>query len=141
MLAVMNAQSVFAQQSITAATLSGVVEDVNGAIIGGTIVTATNLETNQKQSSNSDANGRFRFPYLTAGNYEIKAEKSGFASSVKRIVVTIGQATEFIMNAFRYGRLPMRYNATALSISWHYCNEHRRAHRFFQTDSPPRLRV
>ena len=93
-LVIGNGQSVFAQQSITAATLSGIVEDVNGAIISGATVTATQLETNQTQTINSDANGRFRFPYLTAGNYEIKAEKSGFAPSVKRLVVTIGQALE-----------------------------------------------
>lgn len=91
-LAVVNAPSIFAQQSITAATLSGVVEDVNGAIVSGATVTATQLETNQTQTINSDENGRFRFPYLTAGNYDIKAEKSGFASSVKRLSATIGQA-------------------------------------------------
>jgi hypothetical protein len=74
--------------------LSGVVEDSNGAIVSGTVVTATQLETNQKQSSNSDENGRFRFPYLPAGNYEIKVEKSGFAPSIKRLAVTIGQALD-----------------------------------------------
>ena len=90
----LNGQSVFAQQTITAATLSGVVEDNNKAIVSGTTVSARQLETNQTQTVNSDSNGRFRFPYLTAGNYEIKAEKSGFATSIKRLVVTIGQALE-----------------------------------------------
>ena len=90
----LNGQSVFAQQTITAATLSGVVEDNNKAIVSGTTVSATQLETNQTQTVNADSNGRFRFPYLTAGNYEIKAGKSGFATSVKRLVVTIGLALE-----------------------------------------------
>lgn len=94
MLILINGQSVFAQQTITAATLSGIVEDKNGAIVSGTTVTATQLETNQIQTVNADSNGRFRFSYLTAGNYEIKAEKSGFAPSVKKIFVTIGQALE-----------------------------------------------
>ncbi len=94
MLAMLNTQSVFAQQTITAATLSGVVQDNNGAIVSGTTVTATQVDTNQTQTVNTDSNGRYRFPYLTAGKYEIKADKSGFAPSVKSLFVTIGQALE-----------------------------------------------
>lgn len=93
-LILMSGQNVFAQQSITAATLSGIIEDNNGAIVSGTTVTATQLETNQIQTVSTDSNGRYRFPYVTAGNYEVKVEKSGFAPSVKRILVTIGQALE-----------------------------------------------
>src|SRR4051812_35985437 len=50
-----------AQQAVTSATLSGRVEDADGAALGGVRVTATNLETNQARIATSDAEGRYRF--------------------------------------------------------------------------------
>lgn len=83
-----------AQQNIAGATLSGRVEDANGAIINGTIVTAIHTETNQKQSVNSDESGRFRFAYLPVGNYEIKAGRDGFAPTSRKLTLTVGQVLE-----------------------------------------------
>ena len=88
------ATSAFAQQNISAATLSGTVEDANGALVGGAKVSATSLETNQTQTANTDEDGRFRFAYLPVGSYEIHAEQAGFQAVNRKITLTVGQISE-----------------------------------------------
>lgn len=83
-----------AQQNISAATLSGTIEDANRAAVGGAKISATNLETNQTQTAVSDADGRFRFARLAIGNYEIRAGQNGFENSVQRLTTTVGQNLE-----------------------------------------------
>ncbi|MGB8507911.1 MAG: carboxypeptidase-like regulatory domain-containing protein, partial [Pyrinomonadaceae bacterium] len=83
-----------AQQTVNSATLGGRVEDANGAAMAGAVVTATNTETNQSKTSTTDEEGRYRFAYLPVGAYELKVEKSGFASLVKSLTLTVGQALD-----------------------------------------------
>jgi Carboxypeptidase regulatory-like domain/TonB dependent receptor len=83
-----------AQQSVTSATLSGRIEDSSGASVSGANVVATHLETNQHIETTSDHEGRFRFPYLRTGAYDLKIEAQGFASVAKQLTVTIGQALD-----------------------------------------------
>lgn len=83
-----------AQQNVSAATLSGVVKDPNGSAVAGATVTLVNPAVNQRQTSVSDANGRFRFNYLTVGSYEIKASKDGFGEQVQKFTATVGQALD-----------------------------------------------
>ena len=83
-----------AQQNISAATLGGVVEDVNGSVIGGATVTIVNLATNQSQNAVSDVAGRFRFNYVPVGTYDLSAKKDGFDEIDQKITTTLGQALE-----------------------------------------------
>jgi hypothetical protein len=46
-----------AQQSVTSGTLSGRIEDAQGASVSGVTVTATHVETNHQLSTTSDAEG------------------------------------------------------------------------------------
>jgi hypothetical protein len=85
---------VFAQQSVTSATVSGRVMDANDAAVSGATITATNLETNRKQTVTSDAEGRYRFAYLPVGAYQLAVETRGFASLNKQITLTVGQALD-----------------------------------------------
>jgi hypothetical protein len=82
----------FAQQSMTSATLSGHVEDASGAAISGAAITTTRLDQNQTFTATSDAQGRFRFLYLTVGRYQLKVESQGFAPLVQQLTLTVGQA-------------------------------------------------
>jgi Carboxypeptidase regulatory-like domain/TonB dependent receptor len=84
----------FAQQSITSATLSGHVEDANGAAINGASLTATNLDRNQSATTTSDSQGRFRFMYLPSGRYQLKVEAAGFASASRELTLTLGGALD-----------------------------------------------
>ena len=83
-----------AQQTVTSATLSGRVEDAGGAVVSGASLTATNLETNQKQVATTDYDGRYRFPYLQVGSYNLSIEAQGFAPLTKQLTVTVGQALD-----------------------------------------------
>ena len=83
-----------AQQNVTSATLSGRVEDLRGAVISGANVVATHLDTNQQQTATSDDEGRFRFPYLRIGSYDLKVDAHGFSTLTRQLTVSIGQALD-----------------------------------------------
>ncbi|HEX7958237.1 MAG TPA: TonB-dependent receptor, partial [Pyrinomonadaceae bacterium] len=83
-----------AQQAVTSATLNGRVEDANGAALPGVSVTAAAVDTGRRLTSVSDEEGRYRFPLLPVGAYELGAEKPGFAPLRVRLAVTLGQALE-----------------------------------------------
>jgi hypothetical protein len=85
---------VTAQQAITSATLGGLVADASGATLPGTLVTATNVETNQSRTSTADGEGRYRFPYLPVGTYRLRAERQGFAALTRQLTLTLGQSLD-----------------------------------------------
>ncbi len=89
--------SVQAQQTISAASLSGSVEDAVGASVPAAKITAKLLETNQIQNVVTEANGRFRFAYLPVGTYEITAEKNGYAPTIYKLTATVGQSLEIVL--------------------------------------------
>ena len=62
--------------------------------MGGVTLTATHLETNHQLTTTSDVEGRYRFPYLRTGDYELKIEGQGFESMTKQLTVLIGQALD-----------------------------------------------
>ncbi len=78
-----------AQQSVTSGTLSGRIEDASGAVVSGVTVTATHLETNHQLTTTSDVEGRYRFPYLRTGNYDLKIQAEGFESMTKQLTVLV----------------------------------------------------
>src|SRR5262245_34998128 len=83
-----------AQQNVTSATLSGRIEDSSGAVISGANVTAIHLETNQQHTAISDNEGRYRFPYLRIGAYDLKVDAQGFSTATRQLTVSVGQALD-----------------------------------------------
>jgi hypothetical protein len=83
-----------AQQNVTSATLSGRIEDASGAVVSGANLTATHVETNQQLTATSDDEGRYRFPYLRTGNYDLKIDAQGFSAISKQLTVSIGQSLD-----------------------------------------------
>src|SRR5438034_6435187 len=65
------------------ARLSGAVTDPTGAVLPGVIITATQTQQNISASTKSDAAGLYRFPRLSPGAYEVKAEFNGFKTFVQ----------------------------------------------------------
>ncbi len=87
----------------------GVVEDNTGAVIPGAAVKAVNVLTGIETNSTSDDAGRFNFPRMPVGSYQVEVQTEGFstfASEVFRLVadqsrrvtaaMQIGQVTEVI---------------------------------------------
>lgn len=83
-----------AQQNVTSATLSGRIEDASGAVVSGASVTATHHETNQQLTATSDAEGRYRFPYLRIGDYDVKIDALGFSSLSRQLTLSVGQSLD-----------------------------------------------
>ena len=88
------ARSGAAQQNVTSATLSGRVEDARGAVVSGANLIATHIETNQQQTATTDHEGRYRFPYLRTGDYDLKVDAQGFSTINKQLTVSVGQAVD-----------------------------------------------
>ena len=83
-----------AQETINYASISGRVTDPSGAVVEGAEVSARQVDTNLTSSATTEADGRFRFPYLRLGNYEVKVHKQGFADSATPLTLTVGSAFE-----------------------------------------------
>src|SRR5262245_39205227 len=81
-----------AQETVNSASLSGRITDAQGAVVPGAQVTARDTEAGVTTETVSDAEGRFRFPYLRVGQYEVKVHVPGFADSTRSVRLTIGSA-------------------------------------------------
>src|ERR1017187_310027 len=88
------ARSAFAQETINYASVSGRVIDPSGLVVPGAHVTARQTETNLTAATETDREGRFRFPYLKVGPYEITVRQRGFADATRRLTLTVGAAFE-----------------------------------------------
>ena len=82
----------FAQQTVNYASLGGRVTDPSGAVIENAEVTARQLDTDIATSQRTNAEGRFLFPFLRVGAYEIAVAKDGFQTGHRRAVLTVGAA-------------------------------------------------
>ena len=71
LLTLLSASHALAQ--ITAATMSGTVNDETGGVLPGVTIEAKNLDTGQTRSVVTDGNGLFTMPGLPPGRYEVKA--------------------------------------------------------------------
>lgn len=85
------------QQTVNYASLSGQVTDASRGVIVGAQVTARQLDTNVASVVPTDREGRFRFPYLKVGTYEITVRQTGFRDAVRTITLSIGAAFELPM--------------------------------------------
>jgi hypothetical protein len=85
--------SVHAQARLTGADLEGVITDQSGAVLPGTLVTVTNLETNVARTVTSDENGRFFVAALPPGSYRVSASLPGFVTqNSDNVVLRLGQS-------------------------------------------------
>jgi hypothetical protein len=82
----------YAQETVNYASLSGRVLDPQAAVVPGAHVSARQTETNIVSESNTDGEGRFRFPYLKVGPYEVTIHLDGFADASRRVTLTVGSA-------------------------------------------------
>src|SRR5260370_11797632 len=81
--------SAFAQGS--SATLSGTVEDTNGAVIPGVTITVTNNGTGAQRKPATNAEGYFVVPLLPPSRYQITAQNKGFTTvRIPEVVLNVG---------------------------------------------------
>jgi hypothetical protein len=92
LLLCLGASAVIAQESINNASIAGRVTDATGGVIAGAVISARATDTNVTARATTGADGRFRFPYLKVGPYQVKVHKEGFADSIRNLNLTIGSA-------------------------------------------------
>ncbi|MCX6607600.1 MAG: carboxypeptidase regulatory-like domain-containing protein [Acidobacteria bacterium] len=75
------------------ATLTGRVTDPVAAPVAGAVVALLNVDTNERLQHKTDGQGNYSFALIRPGNYELRAEHSGFKTMVRRgIVLQVNQA-------------------------------------------------
>src|SRR5690242_15234000 len=92
------AGTALSQQTINYATASGRVTDPTNAVVSGAEVSARETDTNLTSSTTTDSEGRFRFPYLKPGPYEITVRAAGFADAKRNVTLTVGAAFELAVS-------------------------------------------
>ncbi|MEO8598160.1 MAG: carboxypeptidase regulatory-like domain-containing protein [Candidatus Solibacter sp.] len=83
-----------AQESILYGTISGRVTDASGAVIQYAKVSVRQVDTNTTGALLTDKEGRFRFPYLRVGQYEVRIQQVNFAVAVRPVTLSLGSAFE-----------------------------------------------
>ena len=76
------------QASAINGQITGTVTDPTGAAVAGASVKVANLQTGFTQTTETAANGLYRFNILPLGNYEVTTTATGFAG-VKRTGITL----------------------------------------------------
>jgi hypothetical protein len=87
------ASSAHAQETINYASISGRVTDPQGAVLPGATVVARQTDTNLSNETATDAEGRFRFPYLRVGRCEVTVHMQGFKDAI--ITLQLSAASAF----------------------------------------------
>ena len=81
-----------AQETIHYASIGGRVTDPSAAVVTNAKVTATDTDTKLTNSATTDREGRFRFPILKPGGYQITVAKDGFSTQTQSVTLTVGSA-------------------------------------------------
>jgi len=82
----------------TSSTITGDIKDTNGAVLVGVKVTANDIETGITRSTTSEADGRFVFPGLPVGLYELHAESAGFEPlAFPNVRTTVNETTAVVL--------------------------------------------
>jgi hypothetical protein len=74
-------------------TISGTVKDETGAVVPSATVTITNKATDFNRTISTNAEGLFSAPALLPGEYEVRAEMTGFRVIVRPATVIAGSGT------------------------------------------------
>lgn len=96
-----------AQETIHHASVSGRVTDSSGGVVQGAAVSIQQKETNIVSEGVTDREGRFRFPYLKVGSYQVKVRQAGFAEAARSLNLSVGAAydLEFVLTVGETGTL------------------------------------
>jgi hypothetical protein len=76
------------------ASIGGRVVDPSGAVVRGAEVTARHAATNVTAKTDTDAEGRFRFPSLKIGPYVVIVRHPGFREAAQSLTLSAGAAFE-----------------------------------------------
>jgi outer membrane receptor protein involved in Fe transport len=90
-------------QTAETGALTGTVKDTTGAVVAGSAVTLTSIETNQSRATTTGLDGLYRFALLPPGNYKIRFAATGFKTSEVPSVTLIVTETEVLDQTLEVG--------------------------------------
>lgn len=71
--------------------IQGTVADPSGAIVPGTRIVVTNIDTGVTRETTSSEEGLYRVPSLSPGTYKVAASKEGFGGAEYSVVVGVNE--------------------------------------------------
>ena len=90
-----SSSALFAQNMTSAASVSGIVTDPQGARVANAVLTLNNQERAITRTFKTDSSGTFSFSLLPAATYSLKIAAPGFATFEQPgVVLEVGQAAE-----------------------------------------------
>jgi hypothetical protein len=90
MLALLLAAPAWAQEQT--GSIQGIIKDSSGSVIPGATVEAKNQATGAVQSTVTDETGKYRFPALPPGRYDLNSTLQGFTPAKnENVVLPLGQ--------------------------------------------------
>jgi hypothetical protein len=89
----------------TLGSIAGEVHDASGAIVPGATISATNTGTNATRTSVTNDAGEYSFPSLPPGIYSVKAEKTGFKTTIRNEIEIQVQQNARIDFQFEVGQV------------------------------------
>ncbi len=81
-------------QTVSSASVTGIVRDASEAVVPGAAVTIRNHDTNQVWSTVSDERGRFRLLYLPVGDYHLSVQLPGFTVANANLSLQVGDQVD-----------------------------------------------
>ncbi len=78
----------------TGGSIEGRLVDEQGLAVPGATITAKNIGTGFSRSSVSDSTGAYSINGLTIGEYEVRAEMTGFSPISRKVGVNVGTTTQ-----------------------------------------------
>lgn len=69
-------------QTAATARISGLVTDANGAVVAGATVKLTDKTTKEERSAVTNDEGRYAFPNITPGTYDLTITQQGFRTAL-----------------------------------------------------------
>src|SRR5690348_17026583 len=92
LLAFLTCAAAASGQSITTATVTGIVEDPSGAVIPQATVALTNTNTNAVQKTATNGSGAYQFGFTAPGIYALEVAAKGFQTEQRTgLVVGAGR--------------------------------------------------
>ena len=82
--------TLFAQSTISTGNINGSVTDPSGAAVAGAKVTITRTDTGVSTDVTTNSSGFYNSGSITAGNYTVRVQAKGFATSETKVPVQIG---------------------------------------------------
>lgn len=80
------------QASVTG-QVAGVVEDPSGAVIPGAQITLRSHTTNAVRQTTTSGSGNYTFALVEPGRYQVRCEKQGFKTAIRREITVQTQST------------------------------------------------